>query len=58
MEQDKVNKISDVRKNVWDEGSGGLKPTEQSKKKVSFGQWWDKARPTKTAVFWSWVAST
>ena len=29
---------------------------EQNKEKVSFGQWWDKARPTKTLVFWSWVA--
>ena len=30
---------------------------DQQKKKVSFGQWWDEARPTKTAVFWSWVGS-
>jgi hypothetical protein len=27
------------------------------KGKVSFRQWWDEARPTKTAVFWSWVGS-
>ena len=26
---------------------------EQDKKKLSFGQRWDKARPTKTVVFWS-----
>jgi len=26
-------------------------------KKVSFGQRWSEARPTKTLVFWSWVAS-
>jgi hypothetical protein len=26
-------------------------------KKVSFGQRWREARPTKTLVFWSWVAS-
>ncbi len=25
--------------------------------KVSFRQWWRDVRPTKTAVFWSWVAS-
>ena len=29
----------------------------QQKKKASFRQRWDEARPTKTAVFWSWVAS-
>ena len=32
--------------------------TEQhQQKKVSFGQRWSEARPTKTLVFWSWVAS-
>jgi hypothetical protein len=56
MMQDKVNKLSDVGKNVWAEDSGGLKPTEQPKKRVNFGEWWNKARPTKTVVFWSWVA--
>lgn len=33
---------------------------EQNKKdweKVRFGQRWSEARPTKTIVFWSWVAS-
>lgn len=30
---------------------------DRQKKKMSFGQWWSEARPTKTAVFWSWVAS-
>jgi hypothetical protein len=29
----------------------------EQKKKVSFKKWWSEARPTKTAVFWSWVAS-
>jgi hypothetical protein len=29
----------------------------EQKKKVSFKKWWREARPTKTAVFWSWVAS-
>jgi hypothetical protein len=57
MEQDKVSKLSDVRKNVWDEDSGGKRTQEQKMKKASFGQWWGEARPTKTIVFWSWVAS-
>ncbi len=30
---------------------------EQHKEKVGFGQRWSEARPTKTIVFWSWVAS-
>jgi len=25
--------------------------------KVNFREWWSTARPTKTAVFWSWMAS-
>jgi len=29
----------------------------EENRKVSFRQWWDAARPTKTAVFWSWVGS-
>ena len=29
----------------------------EQKKKVSLRKWWQEARPTKTAVFWSWVAS-
>ena len=29
----------------------------EQKKKVSFKKWWQEARPTKTVVFWSWVAS-
>jgi hypothetical protein len=29
----------------------------EQKRKVSFKQWWSEARPTKTAVFWSWVVS-
>ncbi|MBI1881377.1 MAG: hypothetical protein HYR94_24625 [Chloroflexi bacterium] len=31
---------------------------EQNKKEVSFGQRWDQARPTKTIVFWSWLAAS
>ena len=29
----------------------------EQKKKISFKKWWSEARPTKTAVFWSWMAS-
>jgi len=29
----------------------------EQKRKVSFKEWWSEARPTKTIVFWSWVAS-
>jgi hypothetical protein len=36
-----------------DKGDRGM----EKKQKVSFRQWWDEARPTKTAVFWSWVGS-
>jgi len=28
----------------------------EQKKKFSLRKWWREARPTKTAVFWSWVA--
>ncbi len=34
----------------------GYRGVEQ-KRKVSFREWWGEARPTKTAVFWSWVGS-
>src|SRR3989304_4567183 len=29
----------------------------EQKRKMSFRQRWDESRPTKTAVFWSWVGS-
>jgi hypothetical protein len=29
----------------------------EQKKKISLKKWWREARPTKTAVFWSWIAS-
>jgi hypothetical protein len=38
------------------DGDTRSKKVEQEKK-VSYRQWWDAARPTKTVVFWSWVAS-
>jgi hypothetical protein len=34
----------------------GYRGVEQ-KRKVRFQEWWREARPTKTAVFWSWMAS-
>ncbi|MBI2115879.1 MAG: hypothetical protein HYT85_12440 [candidate division NC10 bacterium] len=36
-----------------DRGDRGV----EQKRKVGFRQRWDEARPTKTAVFWSWVGS-
>jgi len=57
MEQDKVSKLSEVEKNVWSEDGDGKKTPVPNKAKVSFGQWWDQARPTKTIVFWSWIAA-
>src|SRR5687767_5998249 len=53
MEQDKVNKVSDVGKNVWDDAGDRKRTMEQNKKQESFGQRWNHARPTKTIVFWS-----
>jgi hypothetical protein len=55
MNQDKVSKLSDVDKNVWSEDKAGqnVKPEY----KPSYGERWDKTRPTKTIVFWSVVAT-
>ena len=39
-----------------EQDKGYNKGVEQ-KRKVSFKEWWSEARPTKTAVFWSWVGS-
>jgi hypothetical protein len=55
MEQDRVNKLSDVGKNVWAEDGDRRKKMEQEKK-VSLGQRWDQARATKKVVFWVSVA--
>lgn len=57
MQQDRVSRLSDVGKNVWDEDSGGTKTPVPTVKKVSFGQRWNQTRPTKMIVFWSWVAA-
>jgi hypothetical protein len=56
MEQDKVSKLSDVGKNVWDEDGDGRKKVEQEKK-VSYRQRWDKARATKKVVFWAIIGA-
>ena len=40
-----------------DRGAGQHQTEQHQQKKVSFGQRWSEARPTKTLVFWSWVAS-
>ena len=56
MNQDKVSKLSDVEKNVWAEDTTSRKKVKQEYKE-SFGQRWDKVRPTKTIVFWSVVAT-
>ena len=52
MEQDKVSKLSDVGKNVWDEEGDGRKKMEQAEQKVSYRQRWDRARASKKVVFW------
>ena len=55
MNQDKVSKLSDVEKNVWDEDTTSRKNVKPEYK-MSYGERWDKTRPTKTIVFWISVA--
>ena len=57
MEQDKVSKLSDVGQNVWAEDGEGRKNVEQTEKKVSFRQRWDKAKATKKVVFWAVIGA-
>jgi hypothetical protein len=55
MNQDKVSRLSDTEKNVWDEdktGSKNVKPVY----KPGYGERWENVRPTKTIVFWSGLA--
>ena len=55
MNQDKVSKLSDAKKNAWAEdevSSKNVKPEY----KPGFGERWDNVRPTKTIVFWISVA--
>ena len=56
MEQDKVTKLSDAEKNVWDE-DGPTKKNVKPKYEPSYGERWNKTRPTKTIVFWSLVGA-
>jgi len=57
MEQDKVNKLSDAGKNVWDEDAPTSSKKVKQEYKESFGQRWEKVRPTKMIVFWFLVAT-
>lgn len=50
MSQDKVSRLSDVEKNVWDEDQSGSK-NPKPEYMPSYGERWDKARPTKKIVF-------
>jgi hypothetical protein len=56
MEQDKVSKLSDVGKNVWDE-DGPSKKTAKPEYKESYGDRWSKTRPTKAIAFWIAIAA-
>ena len=55
MNQDKVSRLSDVEKNVWDEDGTSSKKVKPEYK-PSYGERWSKIRPTKTIVFWIGVA--
>ncbi len=55
MQQDKVSKLSDGNKNVWDEAqtSKNAKPEY----KPSYVERWGKARATKKVVFWAIIGA-
>src|SRR5712691_10162721 len=53
VKHDRVHECAANRK--W--GKRGRRTMEQAKRKLSLGEKWSAARPTKTIVFWSWVAS-
>jgi len=55
MNQDKVSRLSDVEKKVWDEDETSHKNVKPAYKE-SYGDRWNKAQPTKTIVFWIAVA--
>jgi hypothetical protein len=57
MEQDKVSKLSDVGKNVWDEDSSPGNKMAKPVYKESYGDRWSKARPTKAITFWIALAA-
>ncbi|MDX1670220.1 MAG: hypothetical protein R3194_12435 [Limnobacter sp.] len=56
MEQDKVSKLSDMKKSVWDEDAAASK-NPKPEYTPSYGERWNKIRPTKTIVFWSVVGT-
>jgi hypothetical protein len=51
MSQDKVSKLSDVEKNVWDDDTGNSSNVKEAYT-PGYSERWDKIRPTKTIVFW------
>ncbi len=55
MNQDKVSKLTDTEKNVWDEEKPSRKNVK-SAYKPSYGERWSKTRPTKMVVFWICLA--
>jgi len=56
MDQDKISKLSDVAKNVGDEDTASSKNVKPAYE-PSYGERWNKTRPTKTIVFWSLLAA-
>jgi hypothetical protein len=56
MDQDKISKLSDDKKNVWDEDTTGPKNVKPVYK-PGYGERWNKIRPTKTIFFWSLLAT-
>jgi hypothetical protein len=49
MNQDKVSRLSDGEKNVWDDDGSSAKNVKVEYK-PGYGERWEKARPTKTIV--------
>jgi hypothetical protein len=56
LNQDKVSKLSDVEKKVWDEDGPGSRFSKPVYKE-SYGDRWSKTRPTKSIVFWIMMAT-
>lgn len=56
MNQDKVTKVSDLEKSVWGEDKAGNKSTTPAYQ-PSYGERWNKIRPTKMIVFWIAIAA-
>jgi hypothetical protein len=56
VEQDKVSKLSEVGKNVWDEDASSSRNVKQEYK-PGLGERWNKARAAKKVVFFSIVGA-